>query len=49
MVIVELIAENFKKLKMVRISPEGNTVIITGKNAQGKTSVLDSFFAALGK
>lgn len=48
--IVELRAENVKKLKAVEIHPKGNTVIISGANGQGKTSVLDSiFFAFAGK
>lgn len=30
------------------ITPDGNVVIVAGKNAQGKTSVLDSIWFALG-
>lgn len=40
-------AENFKRLKVVEFTPDGNTVIITGRNAQGKTSVLDAIWATL--
>jgi len=40
-------AENFKRLKAVDITPDDNTVVITGRNAQGKTSVLDGIMAAL--
>ena len=48
--IVKLQAENFKKLKAVEITPQGDTVIISGKNATGKTSVLDAIqFALAGK
>ena len=48
--IIELRAENIKKLKAVEIRPTGNTVLITGANGQGKSSVLDSiFFAFAGK
>lgn len=47
MKIVRLQAENIKKLKAIDISPEENLVKITGKNAQGKTSVLDSILYAL--
>ncbi len=48
MKIVSLKAENFKKLTAVEITPEGNLVQITGKNGQGKSSVLDAIWAALG-
>lgn len=48
MKIVSLQAENFKRLKAVEIKPDGSLVVISGKNAQGKSSVLDSIFAALG-
>lgn len=45
--IVSLVAENVKRLKAVRIDPKGNMVRITGRNAQGKTSILESIFWAL--
>lgn len=45
--IIKLISENFKRLKAVEITPEGNLVVISGRNGQGKTSVLDSIMAAL--
>lgn len=48
MKIIELKAENVKRLKAVEIIPEGNTVIISGRNGQGKTSVLDAIWLALG-
>lgn len=38
--IVRLASENIKRLKAVEIVPNGHTVTITGKNDQGKTSVL---------
>jgi DNA repair exonuclease SbcCD ATPase subunit len=47
MKIIELRAENFKKLRVVEIRPDGNLVPITGKNGQGKTSVLDAIWFAL--
>lgn len=40
-------AENFKRLKAVDITPDANTVVIAGRNAQGKSSVLDGIMAAL--
>ncbi len=48
MKIVKFQAENVKKLKAVEITPDGNTVVISGRNGQGKTSVLDSIWFALG-
>lgn len=47
MKIVGLKAENFKRLKAVELSPDGTTVVIAGRNAQGKSSVLDAIWAAL--
>jgi DNA repair exonuclease SbcCD ATPase subunit len=48
MKIIELRAENFKRLKAVTISPDGTLQVIAGRNAQGKTSVLDAIWLALG-
>ncbi|MBL0245576.1 MAG: AAA family ATPase [Rhodoferax sp.] len=48
MKIISLEAENYKRLKAVEITPEGNLVVIGGRNAQGKSSVLDAIWAALG-
>lgn len=47
MKIIQFTCENVKKLTAVRITPEGNLVQITGKNGQGKSSVLDAIFWAL--
>ena len=47
-VIRRLEVENVKKLKVVAITPDGNIITIGGKNAQGKTSLLDSIEYALG-
>lgn len=46
--IVRLETANIKRLRAVEISPEGNLVVIGGRNGQGKTSVLDSIVYALG-
>lgn len=46
--IVELRAENIKRLSAVAIKPQGAVVEITGKNEQGKSSVLDAIWMALG-
>lgn len=48
MKIVKLTAENVKRLRAVEITPDGNLVVVAGKNGQGKTSVLDSIWLALG-
>lgn len=47
MKIVSLQAENIKRLVAVDITPDGNLVEITGKNGQGKTSILDAIWWAL--
>lgn len=47
MKIIELQSENVKRLKAVRIKPDGNTIILNGNNEQGKSSVLDSIEMAL--
>lgn len=47
MKIIQLVAENIKRLTAVEIKPNGSLVQITGKNGQGKTSVLDSIWWAI--
>lgn len=52
MKILNLKAENFKRLRAVDITPKDitpkdNTVILAGANEQGKSSVLDAIWAAL--
>jgi DNA repair exonuclease SbcCD ATPase subunit len=47
--IVELVADNFKRLRAIRLAVGKKGVIeIAGNNAQGKTSVIDAVWAALG-
>lgn len=50
MKVISLTTTNYKRAKRVEIKPdpEGNLVIVAGKNGQGKSSVLDSIAAALG-
>lgn len=48
MKIVRFTAENVKRLKAVEITPDGTVQVVTGRNAQGKTSVLDAIWLALG-
>lgn len=47
MKIIKLQAENIKRLIAVEIEPKSNLVKITGKNGNGKTSVLDSIWWGL--
>ncbi len=47
MKIIELHAENVKRLKAVQIRPTGHLVEIAGRNGQGKSSVLDCIWWAL--
>ena len=48
--VISLHAENVKRIKAIDITPDQSDplVQITGKNANGKTSVLDSIVYALG-
>lgn len=46
--IIELTTENVKRLRAVNIKPDGSLVIIGGRNAQGKSSVLDAIATTLG-
>jgi hypothetical protein len=46
--LIELRAENFRKLKAVRIKVDGNVVQVGGRNEQGKSAVLDVVAAAIG-
>lgn len=47
--ILNLRSENVKRIKAVDITPDPsqNVIVVTGRNGQGKTSVLDSIFWAL--
>lgn len=48
MKIVSLLAENYKRIVAVEITPTGNVVELTGKNGNGKSSILDAIWVALG-
>ncbi len=48
MKVIEFRAENFKRLKVVEITPDGTLQVVAGRNAQGKTSVLDAIWLTLG-
>lgn len=45
--IISLTVENIKKIKAVTIRPQGHMVEITGRNGQGKSTVLDAIWWAL--
>lgn len=46
--IVRLEVDAFKRIRAASIKPDGSMVQITGRNAQGKSSILDAIAAALG-
>ena len=46
--IIEFSAENFKRLRMVGFQPKSRVTMLTGKNDQGKSSVLDAVAYAFG-
>lgn len=48
MKIISLYVENIKKIKALEIKPDGNTIIISGKNGNGKSSTIDAIAMALG-
>lgn len=48
MKIIAFEAENFKRIKAVRIDPTSAVVELTGANRQGKSSILDAIWAAMG-
>jgi cytoskeletal protein RodZ len=47
MKIVNLVAENVKRVKAIDITPTGHVVEVRGKNGAGKSSVLDSIMYGL--
>ena len=46
--IIKLTAENVKRLQCVEITPQGNVIVVGGKNGAGKSSCLDAIEYALG-
>lgn len=40
--------ENYKRIVAVELHPDGKSVVLGGRNAQGKSSLLDAIAAALG-
>ena len=48
MKIVRLDVKNVKRLRAAQITPQGNVIVVGGKNGQGKSSLLDSIMFAIG-
>lgn len=46
--ILGLVAENYKRLKLIEVAPKSRVVTFSGKPDQGKTSCVDAFLAAIG-
>jgi hypothetical protein len=46
--ILSFTIENFKKIRFVEITPKGRVIQITGRNGQGKSSVLDALWSLFG-
>jgi hypothetical protein len=46
--IISLRAENVKRLRAVELNPNGENVVVGGRNAQGKSSLLDAIAMAIG-
>lgn len=46
--ILDFRSENFKRLQVVEIKPDGNLIQITGANAQGKSSVIEAIWSTFG-
>jgi DNA repair exonuclease SbcCD ATPase subunit len=47
MKILKFLAENVKGIKVVELSPNGESVVLSGANGAGKSSVLDAIFLTL--
>lgn len=48
MKVLRMEAREFCRLSFVEITPNGNSVVLSGKNAQGKSSVIAAVLSALG-
>jgi hypothetical protein len=49
MKVIELVAENIKRLKAVELRPPGGLVVVGGRNEQGKSTLLDCINAMAGR
>jgi len=47
MKIIKLTANNVKNLRAIEITPEGNSVMLTGANGAGKSAIIDAIFSTL--
>lgn len=48
MKIIRAEVQNFKRIELAQIEPTGEVIEVTGRNGQGKSSILDAIEAALG-
>ena len=46
--IIEYSAENFKRIRLANFKPKGRMTVFTGKNDQGKSSILDGVLYVFG-
>lgn len=46
--VIQLSAENFKRIKAIDITLSNGVVVLSGRNGEGKSSVSDALWAALG-
>lgn len=46
--IIQLTAENFKRLEAIELAPDGTFNLVSGNNEQGKSSLLDAIAWAIG-
>jgi len=46
--LIGMVAENYKRLRLIEIAPKGRVVTFSGKPDQGKTSCVDAFLSAIG-
>lgn len=48
MKVYNLEVDNYKRLKAINLTPEDDMIILQGENEQGKSTIIDSIFVAMG-